>query len=136
MYQQKRKEAMEGNRKATKKLCIVLLTSLVFIVIEVAGGYVANSIAIMSDAAHIASDVIGFGISIMALKMATRNADSVFTFGYHRVEILGAFASIFTIWIMAIWLVYEATQRFFNPPEIAGKVMFGTAILSFIFNLI
>lgn len=127
---------MEGNRKATKKLCIVLLTSLVFIVIEVAGGYMANSIAIMSDAAHIASDVIGFGISILALKMAHRNANSVFTFGYHRVEILGAFASIFTIWIMAIWLVYEATQRFFNPPEIGGKIMFGTAVLSFVFNLI
>lgn len=67
---------MESNRKATKKLCIVLFTSLIFICIEVAGGYLANSIAIMSDAAHIASDVIGFGISILALRMAHKNANS------------------------------------------------------------
>jgi len=76
MYEQKRKEAMELNRKASKKLTIVLLTSIVFISIEITGGYYANSIAIMSDAAHIASDVIGFGISICALKIAHRSANS------------------------------------------------------------
>lgn len=117
-YAEKRKEAMATNRKAMKKLIIVLLTSLVFIVVEILGGYYADSIAIMSDAAHIASDVIGFGISICALHIAHRNANSTYTFGYHRVEILGAFCSIFTIWIMTAWLIYEATQRFFKEPEI------------------
>ena len=53
-----------------KKLAIVLATSCIFICVEVVGGYMANSIAIMSDAAHIASDVIGFGISICSLKIA------------------------------------------------------------------
>jgi len=61
---------MESNQKAMKKLCIVLLTSCLFICVEIVGGVFANSIAIMSDAAHIASDVIGFGISIVALKIA------------------------------------------------------------------
>lgn len=61
---------MESNKKAMKKLLIVLLTSLVFIVVEIIGGYWANSIAIMSDAVHIASDVIGFGVSICCLKIA------------------------------------------------------------------
>ena len=87
----------------------MLFTSLIFIVIEVLGGYYADSISIMSDAAHIASDVIGFGISICALNMAHRKADTTYTFGYHRVEIVGAFCSIFTICIMTLWLVYEAT---------------------------
>ena len=100
---------MELNRKAIKKLIIVLMTSFVFIAIQIAGGILANSIAIMSDAAHIASDVIGFGISICALKIAHRRANSQYTFGYHRVEIVGAFCSIFTIWIMTVWLFYEAT---------------------------
>ena len=67
MYAKLREEAMATNRKAMRKLIIVLLTSLVFIVVEILGGYYADSIAIMSDAAHIASDVIGFGISICAL---------------------------------------------------------------------
>ena len=136
MYERKRKAAMESNRKAMKKLIIVLLTSLVFIVVEILGGYYANSIAIMSDAAHIASDVIGFGISICALQIAHRAANTKYTFGYHRVEILGAFCSIFTIWLMTVWLIYEATMRFFTPPEIGGKIMLSVACLSFFFNLI
>ena len=127
---------MELNRKATRKLIIVLLTSLVFIGVEIVGGYYANSIAIMSDAAHIASDVIGFGISILALKIAHKNANNTYTFGYHRVEILGAFCSIFTIWIMTLWLLYEATQRFWKHEEIGGTIMFSVAIASFFFNLI
>ena len=66
-FEEERKSTIERNKKATKKLIIVLLTSLVFIVVEVLGGYFANSIAIMSDAVHIASDVLGFGISIICL---------------------------------------------------------------------
>ena len=136
MYVKMRDEAMASNRKAMKKLIIVLLTSCVFIVVEILGGYYADSIAIMSDAAHIASDVIGFGISICALQVAHRNANSKYTFGYHRVEILGAFCSIFVIWLMTVWLFYEATLRFFNPPEIGGTLMLCIAVLSFFFNLI
>ena len=127
---------MASNRKAMKKLIIVLLTSCVFIVVEILGGYYADSIAIMSDAAHIASDVIGFGISICALQVAHRNANSKYTFGYHRVEILGAFCSIFVIWLMTVYLFYAATMRFFNEPEIGGTLMLSVAVLSFFFNLI
>ena len=119
-----------------RKLIIVLATSLVFIAIEITGGFYADSIAIMSDAAHIASDVFGFGISIFALQIAHKKADEKYTFGYHRVEILGAFGSIFVIWIMTVFLIYEATCRFFEPPEIIGSVMLFVAILSFFFNLI
>jgi len=127
---------MESNKKAMKKLTVVLLTSLIFIAVEIAGGYAANSIAIMSDAAHIASDVIGFGISIIALKIAHRQANDTYTFGYHRVEVLGAFCSIFTVWFMTGWLFYEATMRFFDPPEIGGSIMLTVAVASFFFNLI
>mmetsp|Transcript_21400 Transcript_21400/g.26333 ORF Transcript_21400/g.26333 Transcript_21400/m.26333 type:complete len:323 (-) Transcript_21400:276-1244(-) len=127
---------MESNNKAMEKLIIVLLTSLVFVGVEVAGGYFANSIAIMSDAVHIASDVIGFGISICSLKIAQRSANKKFSYGYHRVEIVGAFCSIFSIWGPTIWLIYEATQRFFNPPEIGGTIMLSVAVLSLFFNLI
>ena len=128
---------MESNRKATKKLLLVLMTSFVFIAIEIAGGIMAHSIAIMSDAAHIASDVIGFGISICALKIAHRQANKSFTFGYHRVEIVGAFCSIFTIWIMTVWLFYEATQRLINGSyEVGGTIMLTVACMSFVFNLI
>ena len=135
-FDEQRKKAMETNKKAMRKLTLVLFTSFIFIIIEIVGGYYANSIAIMSDAAHIASDVIGFGISICALKIAHRNADSTYTFGYHRVEIIGAFCSIFTIWIMTVWLLYEATKRFWGTEDIGGTLMLSVAGASFVFNLI
>ena len=92
-----------------KKLCIVTGLTVFFVVIEVLGGLMANSIAIMSDAAHLLSDVIGIGISIGALHLAQRGSNETYTFGLHRAEVLGALLSIFSIWGMAIWLCYEAT---------------------------
>ena len=135
-YAEVRRKAIESNKKAMKKLCLVMFTSFIFIGVEVTGGIFAHSIAIMSDAAHIFADMFGFGISIISLKIAQRQANAKYTFGYHRVEVIGAFASIFTIWVLTIWLIYEATKRFFNPPEIKGVYMLGTAGLSLIFNLI
>lgn len=119
-----------------KKLCIVTLLTCVFVALEIFGGLLANSIAIMSDAAHLTSDVIGIGISILALHMAQQGSSGTYTFGLHRAEIIGALISIFTIWGMAIWLCVEATRRLYEPPEIVGSVMFGVACMSLVFNLI
>ena len=73
----------------------------------------AGSIAIFTDSAHLASDLLGFGISILALSMAQKSASSHLTYGWHRAEIIGTLVSVSTIWIMTIWLVVEATNRFF-----------------------
>jgi len=119
-----------------KKLLLVTLTSIVFISVEIMGGMWAHSIAIMSDAAHLASDVVGISVSILALFIAQKQATKQFSYGFHRVEVLGALLSIFSIWGMSIWLIIEATDRFFHPPEVVGSVMFSVAILSLVFNLI
>ena len=124
------------NQAAMKKLIIVTVLSAVFMTIEIVGGVAAHSIAIISDAAHLCSDVLGLALSVFALAIAQRNANDQFSYGYHRVEVLGALISILSIWIMALLLIYEATMRFWDPPEIGGKIMFGTAILSLIFNII
>ena len=80
--------------------------------VEIVGGYLANSIAIMSDAAHLLSDVIGIGFSIVGLIIATRNATGKYSWGYHRAEVFGALLSIFSIWIITVALVIEAIRRF------------------------
>ena len=124
------------NKAAKKKLVIVLVTSIFFVIVELIGGIYSGSIAIMSDAAHLASDVFGLGVSVIALNFALKDSNKSFSFGYHRVEVMGALFSIFMIWFMAVWLVYEATLRFYDPPEIIGKAMLGIAILSLAFNVI
>lgn len=80
----------------------------------------SDSIAILSDAAHLISDVFGLGVSVICMKIGMKAANETYTYGYHRAEIIGALASIFTIWIMTGALIYEATNRLYNKPEIVG----------------
>ena len=81
-------------------------------VFEIIGGYYSNSIAIMTDAAHMFSDVAGFMISYLSIYLGARSSTFKLSFGYARAEILGAMASIFIIWGLLIWLMVEAVHRF------------------------
>ena len=96
----------------------------------------ANSIAIFTDTAHLATDVLGFAMSMAALKISMRPASKDLTFGWHRAEIIGTLISVCTMWIMTIWLVVEATHRFYEEPEVEGLTMLIVAIISLFFNLI
>lgn len=114
----------------TSGICIL------FIVVELVGGYFANSVAIMSDAAHLLSDLISFGLSISALIISKRSKDKEFTFGYHRAEILGAMTSTIIIWVLTLFLLQEAYNRFINPHEIDANIMLITASIGLFFNFI
>jgi zinc transporter 2 len=96
----------------------------------------ANSIAIMTDTAHLASDVIGFFISIMSIKLAMKPADKALSYGWHRAEILGTILSVVFLWGLTIWLLYAATLRIFSPPPIESSYMIITAFASLLFNII
>lgn len=110
--------------------------SVVFMAVEIVGGYFANSIAIMSDAAHLLSDVIGIGFSVIGLIIAERNASTKFSWGFHRAEVFGALLSIFSIWLITVFLVIEAIRRFWTKPEVVGKTMFILSLVCLVFNLI
>ena len=85
--------------------------SLFFIAAQLYGGYVANSIAIMLDTAHLGTDVLGFIISIMAIKLGSRNAERKMSFGYHRAEVIGSIISIGFLMAITIWLLFAAYKR-------------------------
>ena len=118
------------------KLYIVSVVCFIFMIIEFIGGYFAGSIAIMSDAAHLLSDFLGFIISIVSIHISRRTASTEMSFGYHRAEVIGALVSVNLIWGLTIWLFYEATFRIFNPQPINGEIMLITGILGLIFNVI
>ena len=105
-------------------------------IVELIGGYLARSLAIMTDAAHLLSDLSGFTISIVSLYIATRPANFELTYGYHRAEVVGALASILIIWVLTVWLVTEAIQRLLVPSEIDAFLMLSISILGLVFNLI
>lgn len=107
-----------------------------FMITEVVGGFLANSLAIMTDAAHLFSDVSGFFISIFSIWISSLPSSKHMTYGYSRAEIIGALASITLIWGLTIWLLFEATMRLINPPELNPRIMLLISCLGLFFNLV
>ncbi|CAK8678946.1 unnamed protein product [Clavelina lepadiformis] len=133
-----RQERDEKKRKkAMQKLIVATALSFFFMVGEVVGGYLANSLAVMTDASHLLTDVSSFMISILALKMAARPISQKMTFGWHRAEVIGALVSVLAIWIVTGVLVYLAIMRIVtNKYEVNGKNMLITASLAVGFNIV
>ena len=130
------KEQVSVNWIVASKIIKVSIFCGCFMIVEFVGGYLAGSLAIMSDAAHLLSDLCGFIISIASLLIATKPANYELTYGYHRYEVIGALSSILIIWVLTAWLLVEAGYRFYNPGEIKGFVMVIIASCGLLFNII
>lgn len=102
---------MSTNEDVLKKLLWVSGVCLIFMTIEIVGGLIANSIAILSDAMHLFSDLAAFAISAYAVWLSKRRAPSHLTYGYHKAEVLGTLLNIAIIWIVTLVLFIEATER-------------------------
>lgn len=122
--------------KAVRKLLLVLCISLTFMCIEFAGGALAHSLAIMTDAAHLLSDVSSFGVSAMASYLASKRSRHTHSFGYHRAEVLGALVSVLIIWQVTGVLVFEAVERIRHPKDVDGRMMFMIAVAGLVMNMI
>uniref|UniRef100_A0A3Q1JQB1 Probable proton-coupled zinc antiporter SLC30A3 n=2 Tax=Anabas testudineus TaxID=64144 RepID=A0A3Q1JQB1_ANATE len=122
---------------AKKKLYIASAVCLVFMIGEVIGGYLAHSLAIMTDAAHLLTDFGSMMVSLFSLWISSRPPTKTMNFGWHRSEILGAFISVMSIWIVTGALVYLAIERIVrNDYEIDGHVMLVTSGCAVIVNII
>lgn len=104
--------------------------------VELVGGYISNSLAIMTDAAHLLSDLASFIISIVAILMARKAPTSSYSFGFHRAEIIGAIISVLLIWVLTGFLIKEAIERIQKPEPIDGRLMFAIATLGLVVNLV
>lgn len=99
---------LKVTKLARRKLLLVSIVCFLFMLAEIFGGYLAHSLAIMTDAAHMFSDVAGFMISYIAIYLGEKPATFRMSYGFVRAEILGALASIILIWGLLIWLFIEA----------------------------
>ncbi|KAJ9171587.1 hypothetical protein P3X46_014936 [Hevea brasiliensis] len=130
------KDAKERSA-SMRKLLIAVALCVVFMSVEVAGGIKANSLAILTDAAHLLSDVAAFAISLFSLWAAGWEATPRQSYGFFRVEILGALVSIQLIWLLAGILVYEAIARLIDDTgDVNGFVMFIVAAFGLVVNVI
>lgn len=119
-----------------KPLWIALMLTSAFLVAELIGGVLTNSLALISDAAHMFTDVAALAISLAAIRIGRRPADSKRTFGYYRFEILAAAFNAILLFLVAIYIVYEAYQRLQSPAEIESSMMLIIAAIGLVVNLI
>ncbi|XP_010056050.2 metal tolerance protein 1 [Eucalyptus grandis] len=129
------KDARERSN-SMKKLLIAVVLCIIFMSIEVVGGIEANSLAILTDAAHLLSDVASFAISLFSIWASGWEATPRQSYGFFRIEILGALVSIQIIWLLAGILVYEAIERLINgTTEVHGFLMFIIAAFGLLVNI-
>lgn len=106
-----------------------------FLVAEVVGGLLTNSLALLSDAAHMGTDVIALAISLVAVRLARRPADAKRSYGYARMEAIGALINGGLLFLVAGYILWEAAGRFRSPPEVASAGMLAIASLGLVVNL-
>jgi cobalt-zinc-cadmium efflux system protein len=104
--------------------------------VEFFGGWIANSLALISDALHLFTDVGAFLLSLIALRIAKWPSTPSMSYGYHRAEILGALASAVSLWALSGVLIYEAIIRLLHPPEVQGAVVFVIATIGLVANVL
>ena len=120
--------------QATKRLGLALGLTVVFVIVEISAGIFANSLALLTDAAHNFTDVIALGLSWYALRLALQPANAAKTFGYHRAGILVALVNSTTLVLIALGIFYEAWQRFLSPPEVNAPILIGVGLVAFLIN--
>jgi cobalt-zinc-cadmium efflux system protein len=112
----------------------ILITAF-FMGVELVGGWFSNSLALISDAAHMLIDIGAMLLSLFALWIARRPSTLTMSFGYHRAEVIGALLSGVLIWIISGSLIYEAVVRMQSPPEVKGPWVFIIAVIGLIANI-
>lgn len=122
-----------GMAKQTLRLAFYL--TLIILAAEIIGGWLANSLALLSDAGHVFTDIFALGLAWFALSQAERPANASKTFGYHRVGILAALINAFTLILITGWILWEAVLRFQHPEPVQPLVMFLSAGIGIVVNL-
>ena len=116
-------------------MLFVLVLTLVFMAVEVVGGIVSGSLALIADAGHMLTDAAALGLSWFAFRMARRPADPRRSYGYHRVQVVAAFVNGLTLVAITVWIVVEAANRLFAPVEVEGVLMSSVAAVGLAVNV-
>ena len=125
------------HRSASRRaLLIVLLLTLIFTVVEVVGGMLTDSLALLADAGHMVSDVVAIALALIALTLAQRPSSPRRSFGFQRAEILAAFVNGLALVLVSAWIVWEAVRRLDDPPEILGGWMLVVALVGLTVNAV
>lgn len=122
-----------GGNKKTLLIAFIIITG--YMIVEAIGGILTNSLALLSDAGHMLSDSISLAIALLAFILGEKAANSKKTFGYKRFEVLAAVLNGVTLILIALFIFYEASQRFLYPPQVASNGMLMIATIGLLINI-
>ena len=117
-------------------MALSLIITLIFVFVEIGAGVFANSLALLTDAAHNFTDVLALALSWWALQLTSQPANREKTYGYHRAGILVALANSTTLVVIALGIFYEAYLRFINPPQVQADVLIGVGVVAVVINVV
>ena len=118
------------------RVIIALALTGSFMVVEVIGGILSGSLALLADAGHMLTDTMALGLAAVAFHVSKRPADSRLTYGYQRFQILAAFVNGLSLLLIVGWIAYEAVRRFFVPRDVMGETMLIVAGVGLVVNII
>lgn len=118
-----------------KKMKLAFFLTLIILVVEVLGGWLSHSLALLSDAGHVLTDIFAIGLSWYAMRQSEKPANEGMTFGYYRAGILAAFINGITLILITLWILWEAYRRFQHPEPVTPTWMFISAGVGLAMNL-
>ena len=130
------RHAHDHRATSRRALTTVLVLTVAFTVVEIVGGFLTDSLALLADAGHMLSDTFAIGLALIALTLASRPSTPRRSFGFQRAEILAAFVNGLTLVLIAGWIIWEAAGRFRDPPDVLGGWMLAVAATGLVVNTV
>jgi len=118
-----------------RRVTIALVLTGVFMIVEVIGGIISGSLALLADAGHMLTDTMALALAAVAFHVSKRPADTRLTYGYQRFQILAAFVNGLSLLFIVGWILYEAVNRFVAPREVMGETMLIVAAAGLVVNI-
>ncbi|MGZ8995379.1 MAG: cation diffusion facilitator family transporter [Rhodospirillales bacterium] len=119
-----------------RRILWAMLLTGTFMVVEIAGGIIAGSLALLADAGHMATDTASLALAYAAFRVGRRGHDSRRTYGYHRFQVLAAFINGMALIAIVVWIGIEAVRRLLTPVEVLGGLMLAVAIAGLVVNVV
>jgi cobalt-zinc-cadmium efflux system protein len=129
-------DLLPASKAAERRLWLALVVSLLIVTVEVVGGVLGRSLALLGDSAHVLTDVLTVGIAILTLRLGRMRHTPRRTFGYHRAEIFAALVNGSTLIGVALLIIYQAFLRLQQPPTVQGPLVLAVASVGLLGNLV
>lgn len=133
MSQTHRHTANESNQR---RVIIALVLTGTFMLVEVVGGIISGSLALLADAGHMLTDTMALALAALAFHVSRRPPGGNLTYGYQRFQILAAFVNGLSLLAVVGWILFEAVRRFFSPRDVLGETMLVVAAAGLVINLV